>query len=105
MKFQTVEELLEYRASVLNSLFNNVCLVSFVKKDGDTRVMLCTSDPKSLPVFEKKTDRVRTPNNYVISTFDINKQAFRSFLVENILDVKILKPEEVQKYVVQENSN
>jgi hypothetical protein len=105
MKFQTLEELIEFRHKILVQLHNNVCLVSFLKKDGETRVMLCTNIPQLLPIVEKKTDKVRKTNNYTISTFDINKGAFRSFLVENLLDIKILKPEEVKKYVVQETSN
>jgi hypothetical protein len=99
MKFNTLEELIEYRNTILNQLYNNLCVVSFIKKDGDARVMLCTTSPDFVPVVEKKTDRVKKSNPYVISAFDLNKSAYRSFLVENILDVTILTEKEVRQYV------
>jgi hypothetical protein len=61
--------------------------------------MLCTTSPDFVPVVEKKTDRVKKSNPYVISAFDLNKSAYRSFLVENILDVTILTEKEVRQYV------
>jgi hypothetical protein len=103
MKFDTLEELIEFRNKILSQLYNNVCLVSFLKKDGDTRVMLCTTSPDFVPVVEKKTDRVKKSNPYVISAFDLNKNAYRSFLVENILDMSIVNPKDILKYVVKED--
>ena len=103
MKFDTLEELIEFRNKILSQLYNNVCLVSFLKKDGDTRVMLCTTSPDFVPVVEKKTDRVKKSNPYVISAFDLNKSAYRSFLVENILDMSIVNPKDILKYVVKED--
>ena len=103
MKFNTLEELIEYRNTILNQLYNNLCVVSFIKKDGDARVMLCTTSPDFVPVVEKKTDRVKKSNPYVISAFDLNKSAYRSFLVENILDMSIVNPKDILKYVVKED--
>jgi len=99
MKFNTVEEMIAYRNTIVTNLAENVCVVSFVRKDGAIRVMTCTSNPALMPVYEKKTDKVRSYNPYIISAFDLNKMAYRSFLVENILDVTILTKKEVQNYV------
>lgn len=105
MKFQTVEEMIEYRNWLAKTLVDNVCVVSFVKKDGDTRVMTCTTNPSMIPVYEKKTDKTRKPNGYVFSAFDLNKNAYRSFLLENVFDVKVLKKEEIKEYVQEISSN
>jgi hypothetical protein len=103
MTFKTVKEMIEYRNWLSKSLLENVCVVSFVKKDGETRVMTCTTNPGMIPVYERKTDKIRKPNDYVFSAFDLNKTAYRSFLLENVFDVKILKKEEIKEYV-QESS-
>lgn len=105
MKFDNLEDLIAYRNTIIKNLFENVCVVSFVKKDGAIRVMTCTSNPSLMPVYDKKTDKIRPPNQNIISTFDLNKMEYRSFIVENILDVAILKKEEVQKYVNQDSKN
>ena len=101
MKFNTVEEMIVYRNTIVKNLAENICVVSFVKKDGAIRVMTCTSNPAFMPMYEKKTDKVRPQNSYIISAFDLNKFAYRSFLVENILYVTILTKQEVQNYVHQ----
>lgn len=104
MKFNTAEEVIAYRNTIVKNLAENICVVSFVKKDTTTRVMTCTSNPALMPVYEKKTDKVRLPNPNIIYTFDLNKVAYRSFLVENILDVKILTEKEANNYVAQKDS-
>jgi hypothetical protein len=104
MTFNTAEELLEFRGKIVTDLYQNICLVTFRKKDGQTRIMLCTNNPDFVPVVEKKTDKIRKTNLSVISAYDINKSAYRSFLVENILDVNIVNPKDINKYVVKENA-
>lgn len=99
MTFKTIEEMIEYRNWLSKSLLENVCVISFVKKDGETRVMTCTTNPSMIPVYERKTDKIRKPNAYVFSAFDLNKTAYRSFLLENVFAVKILKKEEIKDYV------
>lgn len=84
---------------MIDQLTSNVCLVSFIKKDGAARLMSCTRHPNFLPIREtnQSTRRVRTENLNVVSAFDINKLEFRSFLLENVVNVEILKKEEVAK--------
>jgi hypothetical protein len=99
MKFQTVEEMIDYRNNLTEKMSKNICVVSFLKKDGDTRVMSCTTNPSFIPMYKKKTDRVRPTNAYVFSAFDLNRNAYRSFRLENILDVIVLTESEVRSYV------
>jgi len=66
-------------------------VVSFYKLDGTIRDMTCTLAPEDLPpVVVKEGDkpkRVKKPNDAVLAAFDTNKQAWRSFRIENVFDV------------------
>jgi len=105
MRFDTVEEILEYRADLLNKLYNNLCLVTFMKKGGDIRTMLCTKSSDFVPVYEKKTDRIKEDNRSIISAFDLNKSEYRSFRIENIIDLKIINPKDINKYVSKDSGS
>lgn len=106
----TNEELFEYRTKLLTTLKGNVCKISFKKKSGELREMVCTNSIQYLPKTDKTEEQLkiqkmkpRVENMLVVPTFDLNKKEFRSFLIENLLDIKILNPEEIKNYV--ENSN
>lgn len=60
--------------------------VTFEKKDGTLREMMCTL--KDVPSYEKKTDTVRKENTDVMSVFDVNKQEWRSFRLDSIKEIK-----------------
>lgn len=98
----TQEEFIEYRNNLIKTLKENICLVSFKKKDGDLRQMLCTNMLSYLPVkpiVEGSTPKKpRVENMSVISTFDINKKEFRSFIITNMIDIKILNKEQIKEY-------
>lgn len=71
-------------------LRTNRCLISFTKKDGEQREMECTLDPALVPVFEKKTTRVKKENTEVLAVWDLNKKEFRSFRINLLNSYKIL---------------
>jgi hypothetical protein len=70
------------------ALQNDVCVVKFVKKDGSIRTMKCTLISAMLPVRaiteEIKPKREENPN--IIVVYDLEKEAFRSIILDSILE-------------------
>jgi len=76
--------------AIVESLRNNILEVTFTKVDGEQRVMPCTLRPEMLPVREQGEAAVSSPNRSVIRAFAIDKQAWRSFRVDNVLSIGVL---------------
>jgi hypothetical protein len=72
-------------------LKNGTVLVSFTKKDGERRDMLCTLQEAQLPE-RPQTDAEKTSTRPAsttsLSVFDTEKQAWRSFRWDSIVEVK-----------------
>lgn len=62
--------------------------VTFLKKDGTERKMLCTLKPEDVSTYEKKTDRVKTISEDTCSVFDIEKQEWRSFRFDSVTQIE-----------------
>lgn len=79
---QQLKELLE----------QNVVSVTFRKKDGDERQMICTLKPGVAGVYEKKTDKERPKrdNDNLLAVWDLECDAFRSFRVDSVLDCTLV---------------
>jgi hypothetical protein len=61
-------------------LKQNVVSISFTKTDGTDRTMLCTLKSNLLPVIESKEGtKKKAENENVLSVWDLEKDAFRSF--------------------------
>ncbi len=77
------------RNEMIGELQKRECRVIFKKIDGDERDMSCTLMETVLPKAKKDEPltqkKVRAINEATIVAFDINKQAFRSFRVENVI--------------------
>lgn len=102
----TQEELFEYRNKLISTLKANVCKITFKKTNGELREMICTNKIVYLPTTTKTQEELkkqkmkpRVENIYVVPTFDLNKKEFRSFRIENLLDIKILPEKEISQYV------
>jgi hypothetical protein len=65
--------------------------ITFKKKDGTERVMNCTLHEEVVPVYEKKTERVKKTNDDVLAVWDLDKDAFRSFKLDSLIDYQILE--------------
>ena len=64
--------------------------VTFTKKDGSERVMLCTLDPDKLPKIEvTENKKERKKSNEVIAVYDVESRGWRSFSVKSIKSVNI----------------
>ena len=62
--------------------------VTFSKKDGTERTMICTLKEEDVKVHEKKTDRVKEVSEDVCPVFDVEKQEWRSFRYDSIKEVR-----------------
>ena len=65
--------------------------IKFKKKDGSDRTMTCTLVSDVVPVYEKKTERTRPENDNVLAVWDLDKEAFRSFKLDSIIEYKVLQ--------------
>lgn len=68
-------------------LTTNVCTVTFIKKNGDERVMKCTLDSQHLPPIQKEASEVgevRQTSKDALAVFDIEAQEWRSFRYDSI---------------------
>jgi len=75
----------EYLIELLHS-YENIT-VEFTKKDGDKRKMNCTLHPDKLPKqkITEDTDKPKRKQNLdIISVWDLEKEAWRSFRVDSV---------------------
>lgn len=74
-----------------NVLHTGVANVSFIKKDGTVRNLLCTLMPEHLPVQTDLEEAVqkKTPNPEVLAVWDLDNQGWRSFRYDSILGFSI----------------
>lgn len=64
--------------------------VTFVKTDKTERKMLCTLKEDILPVLEsKEPKRPKKDNDGVLAVWDLEKQAFRSFRLDSLINYSI----------------
>lgn len=82
MTGDSVFSMLFHRDEMLRELRESTCNVKFTKVNGEERDMICTLNPDKID-YELKGKETQ-PNNKVIRAWDVNKQAFRSFRVENV---------------------
>jgi hypothetical protein len=76
----------EFREWLLGLLADekNPTTVTFTKKDGTNRVMKCTRSPSQIPEDQYPKDGVSVEATGTIRVFDLDKNEWRSFIVENI---------------------
>jgi hypothetical protein len=82
------------RDELMTTLKENVAVVSFTKKDGTEREMRCTLQESMLPpVFlngtEQMEQKVRKQNPDVVSVWDLDKNAWRSFRLDSVKAVSV----------------
>ena len=81
------------RNILLEALTKHECTVTFTKVNGETRVMPCTLKedviPKSPSDIASKSNVKRHETLGVISVWCTDKNEWRSFRVDNVLDLQI----------------
>jgi hypothetical protein len=75
------------RNILLEALTKHECTVTFTKVNGETRVMPCTLKEDVIPKQEPKG--AKKPNDAVVSVWCLDKKEWRSFRVDNVVDLQI----------------
>lgn len=65
--------------------------ITFQKKDGSERKMLATLKSDVIPAYEKKTEREKKVNESILSVFDLDKEQWRSFRLDSIIELEFAK--------------
>ena len=68
-------------------LRQGVATVTFTKRDGTERVMKCTLQESVIVPYERKTNRIPTPNDEVLPVWDLEANAWRSIPLEGVKTV------------------
>lgn len=83
------------RDEILTMLNEGPCMVSFNKVTGERRDMLCTLRKDMIPAPKDadtnnafNTRKVREINDNVVVAYDLNKNDWRSFRVENLIAIE-----------------
>jgi hypothetical protein len=87
-KSASIKEQKEFRSWLEGLLKTNEVDLTFTKKDGTIREMKCSLKESLLPVYEKKTDKVKTKSEESLSVFDLEKKEWRSFRFDSITSFK-----------------
>lgn len=75
---------------IVNLLRKGICEVTFTKVNGEERTMPCTLRADLLPEAEHKDltfETIRERKDNVLSVWCTDKSAWRSFRVENVIQV------------------
>ena len=75
------------RNILFEALKNHECTVTFTKVNGETRVMPCTLKENLVPKQEPKG--TKKSNEAVVSVWCLDKKEWRSFRVDNVVDLQI----------------
>ena len=81
------------RNEMIEQLQAQDCRVVFTKVNGEQRDMMCTLMETVLPKATKdplSQKKVRAVNEAVVVAWDVNKEAFRSFRVENVVSFHVI---------------
>ena len=71
---------------IRSTLMSNICKVKFTKTNGEVRDMVCTLRDDIVVPHEKKTERVKEVNEDVLAVWDCEKNAWRSFRFDSIIE-------------------
>lgn len=73
------------RNHLKQKLQKDILEITFTKKDGAKRKMLCTLMPEKIPEENKEKNKIRKHSEEVLPVFDIEKQAWRSFRIDSVI--------------------
>lgn len=75
------------KTNIMNMLNTGVVNVKFTKNDGSERLMKCTLSKDIVQQYEKKTERTRTISEDILSVWDVEKDGWRSFRYDSIIEI------------------
>ena len=83
------------KTEIIERLIQGPTTVTFKKKDGEVRTMKCTLASSIVPKYERKTtaesnqaDRERKVNENIVAVWDIEKQGWRSFDINAVIEIR-----------------
>lgn len=84
------QEIQEINEELTSALKNFVMKIIFEKKDGTKRTMYATLQDKYLPPLDesKKVQKDKPKNYDFISCWDTEKEGWRSFRIDSIIEVE-----------------
>lgn len=75
------------KAVLLKKLIEGICKVTFIKRDGSTRVAFCTLNSDLIPAkFEKSIEKIFLPdaNEEILPFWDVTQGKWKSFYVNSV---------------------
>lgn len=91
MNFSTLSEThSSSRQQLLDALHQGPVIVTFLKTDGTERDMTCTLQEGVAIPHVKTTERVKEKNDDVCPVWDMDKNAWRSFRYDSIVEIEIV---------------
>jgi hypothetical protein len=78
----------QFKQWLTGVLRTQILTVVFTKKDGTERVMKCTLKSDVVVPYEQKTERKKAQNEEIVSVWDVEKKAWRSFNFTTINEVR-----------------
>lgn len=78
------------KEELIKALHENICVVTFTKKNGEERVMSCTLSEEILPeqIDIEEAIQKKKPNPDVMAVWDTDIGAWRSFRWDSLKDFK-----------------
>ena len=73
-------------ATLKEDLSSGIVKLTFEKKNGELREMRCTTNQNLFEYNFKGDTRKRNPESTVVSVWDVDKNEFRSFDSERVID-------------------
>lgn len=77
------------RDEMMETLRKQTVRVVFTKIDGEQRDMMCTLGEEFIPDNKRPNGNGKAPPESVIRAFDVNKQEWRAFRVENVVSFNV----------------
>lgn len=78
------------KEELVKALHENICVVTFTKKNGEERVMSCTLNEEILPeqIDIEEAIQKKKPNPDVMAVWDTDVGGWRSFRWDSLKDFK-----------------
>ena len=78
------------KQEMLDALHNGICVITFIKMNGEERVMSCTLNAEILPeqIDLEEAIQKKVPNPDVLAVWDTEKGGWRSFRWDSVKDFK-----------------
>lgn len=77
---------MDLKTNLKRLLNKNVVMVDFTKADGTKRIMKCTLREDLIKTTTKSTKKTKPQNENVLCVWDVEKDAFRSFRLDSVID-------------------